>query len=183
MSLPLLTAVALAALVNEPFTLEWKGGEPPPVKVIDFGPDGVGGYPVVEAEAIGKEARLRLSYGCVPGIGDGGDFSRATSARYLGPTVDLPILPASVDRFDVFSITNAGTYAAPLQQGLVRYVRVRLDTPGTAVKVAAVRFENRGTHSTEPVVGSFAWKQEYVFDLTGVQPRIVSANVGQTFEA
>ena len=118
-------AVALAALVNEPFTLEWKGGEPSPVKVIDFGPDG-------------------------------GDFSRATSARYLGPTVDLPILPASVDRFDVFSITNSGAYAAPLQQGLVRYVRVRLETPGTAVKVAAVRFENRGTHSTEPVVGSFA---------------------------
>ena len=37
--------------------------------------------------------------------------------------------------------------------------------------------------SSNNVVGSFAWKQEYVFDLTGVQPRIVSANVGQTFEA
>ena len=174
MSLPLIAAVALAAFVNEPFTLEWKGGELPPVKVIDFGPDGVGGYPVVEAEAIGKEARLRLSYGCVPGIGDGGDFSRATSARYLGPTVDLPVLPASVDRFDVFSITNAGTYAAPLQQGLVRYVRVRLDTPGTVVKVAAVRFENRGTHSTEPVVGSFACSDAALTELWRASVRTCS---------
>ena len=139
-----------------PFTLEWKQGEPAPVKLLDFGPDGVGGYPVVLAEAMGGKARLRLSYGCVPEIGDGGDFSRATSARYLGPAVDLPILPASVDRFDVISVTNAGVYAAPLQQGLVRYVRVRLENPGTAVKVAAVKFENRGTHSTEPAVGSFA---------------------------
>ena len=138
-----------------PFVLEWKNGEPPPVKLLDFGPAGVGGYPAVEAEAVGGEAQLRLSYGCVPGIGDRGDFSRATSARYLGPTVDLPVLPASVDRFDVFSVTNAGVYTAPLQQGLVRYVRVRLEKPGTAVKITAVRFENRGTHSTEPVVGSF----------------------------
>ena len=148
-----------------PFTLEWKSGEPAPVRVIDFGPDGVGGYPSVEVESINVKARLRLSYGCVPGFGDGGDFSRATSARYLGPTVDLPILPASVDRFDVFSVTNAGVYTAPLQQGLVRYVRVRLEEPGTTARIVAVRFENRGTHSVEPVVGSFACSDTALTDL------------------
>ena len=148
-----------------PFVLEWKDGEPAPVKLLDFGPDGAGGYPVVEVEAVGRAARLRLSYGCVPEFGDGGDFTRATSARYLGNDVDLPILPASVDRFDVFSMTNQGAYVAPLQQGLVRYVRVRLDEPGTAVKVASVRFENRGTHSTEPAVGSFACSDHAISEL------------------
>ena len=147
---------ALPCMASGPFMLEWKEGAPAPVKMLDFGPDGVGGYPVVEAEAVGRKARLRLSYGCIPEFGDGGDFTRATSARYLGENVDLPILPASVDRFDVFSITNADAYAAPLQQGLVRYVRVRLDEPGTAVKISSIRFENRGTHSTEQAVGSFA---------------------------
>ena len=53
---------------------------------------------------------------------------------------------------------------------------------------AKVTVETKGDiyyamESSSNVVGSFAWKQEYVFDLTGVQPRIVSANVGQTFEA
>ena len=157
-----------------PFTLEWKSGEPAPVKVIDFGPDGVGGYPSVEVEPIDGKARLRLSYGCVPGFGDGGDFSRATSARYLGPTVDLPILPASVDRFDVFSVTNAGVYAAPLQQGLVRYVRVRLDEPGTAARITAVRFDNRGTHSVEPAVGSFACSDTALTDLWRASVRTCS---------
>ena len=33
------------------------------------------------------------------------------------------------------------------------------------------------------VIGSFAWKQEYDFDLSGDRPQIVSARVGQTFEA
>jgi hypothetical protein len=148
-----------------PFTLEWKDGEPAPVKVLDFGPDGVGGYPSIEVEPIDGKPRLRLSYGCVPSFGDGGDFSRATSARYLGPTVDLPILPASVDRFDVFSVSTAGVYAATLQQGLVRYVRVRLEKPGTAAKITAVRFENRGTHSVEPAVGSFACSDKALTDL------------------
>jgi len=138
-----------------PFILEWKNGGNPPVMMLDFGPNGVGGWPVIEAESLCGAAKVRLSYGCIPGFGDGGDFIRKTSARYLGPEIDLPVLPASVDRFDVFSVTNSGAYAAQLQQGLVRYVRVKLEEPGATVKVSSIKFENRGTHSTEPVVGSF----------------------------
>ena len=138
-----------------PFVLDWTSGETRPEVMLDFGPDGAGGYPAVDIADVSGKARVRLAYGCLPGFGPEGDFQRATSARYLGPDVDLPILPASVDRFDVFDATGPGTWRAPLQQGLVRYVRLSLDEPGASVRIASVRLENRGTHSTEPVVGSF----------------------------
>lgn len=32
-------------------------------------------------------------------------------------------------------------------------------------------------------VGTFAWKEEFVFDLSGDQPKIASARIGQTFDA
>ena len=42
------------AAEREPFELAWSGGGEPPERTIDFGPDGVGGSPVVElAEASG----------------------------------------------------------------------------------------------------------------------------------
>lgn len=148
-------AVAYGASPDEPFVLDWTGGGGRPERLLDFGPDGAGGYPVVEVSGAKGPATLRLAYGCVRDFGLEGDFQRATSARYLGPDVDLPILPANIDRFDLFRIDGPGECAAPLQQGLVRYVRVTLDEPGTSVSVSRVRLENRGTHSTEPVAGSF----------------------------
>ena len=130
-------------------------GKSDTVRLIDFGPDGTAGYPVLEVASVTGMAKVRLSYACVPEFGPSGDFTRETSARYLGPAVDLPILPANINRFDVFDVPKAGTYSSALQQGLVRYVRVQLETPGAEVTVKGVRFENRGTHSTEPVVGRF----------------------------
>ena len=32
-------------------------------------------------------------------------------------------------------------------------------------------------------VGTFVWKQEFVFDLSGDLPKITSARIGQTFDA
>ena len=147
--------IAYGAAPDAPFDLDWTNGGERPGRLIDFGPDGAGGYPVVEVAEARGHATLRLAYGCVRGFGPEGDFQRATSARYLGPDIDLPILPANIDRFDIFRIEGPGAYAATLQQGLVRYVRVMLDEPGTAVRIRCVRLENRGTHSTEPVAGSF----------------------------
>ena len=141
---------------NEAFELVWSGDGAPPERLIDFGPDGVGGYPAVEVVETSGGAVLHLAYGCVPEFSPDGDFQRATSARYLGQDIDLPILPANIDRFVDFRIVGTGSYEALLQQGLVRYVRVRLDTPGAAVRIAGVRFNNRGTHATEPAVGSFS---------------------------
>ena len=128
--------------------------------LLDFGPDGTAGYPEIEARPVRGSPRVRLSYGCYPAFGRNGDFWRETSARYLGKDFDLPILPANVNRFDVFAVTNSGTYSSPLQQGLQRYVRVQLEEPNAAVDISAVRFANRGTHSEEPVVGSFACSDE-----------------------
>lgn len=126
------------------------------IDCIDFGPDGVGGYPTFEVAAFTGEPVVRLVYATHPdGLGEKGDFWHETRATYLGEDVILPILPASDNRFDTFQITRTGTYSAPLQQGLVRYAKVFLETPGASVKIANLRFENRGTHSEEQPVGSF----------------------------
>ena len=123
------------------------------VRVVDFGAEGVGGYPVLTARQVNGPARIRLSYATHPkGLGPKGDFWHETRATYLGEDVDLPIRPASTDRFDVFDVPTNGTYRAPLQQGLVRYVRIEVESGAADVDVA---FDNRGTHSTEQVVGSF----------------------------
>ncbi|MBR2838468.1 MAG: acetylxylan esterase [Kiritimatiellae bacterium] len=136
--------------------LEWRKGGERPVVVIDFGPECEGGYPAFTAKAVEGAPVVRASYATHPdGLGDKGDFWYETRATYLGPSVDLPILPASVNRFDVFSVTNAGRYVSPLAQGLVRYVRLTLDTPGTAVTVGGFSLENDGVHATEPMVGTF----------------------------
>ena len=150
---------------TEAFVLSCDNAAKPAVRVIDFGPDGVAGYPILRVTATRSAADVRLSYACVPELGRDGDFTQETSARYLGQDVDLPILPANINRFDDFAVTNAGVYVSPLQQGLVRYVRVELATPGGEVSVAEVGFENRGTYSTEPVVGRFACSDQRLTDL------------------
>ena len=126
--------------------------------VVDFGPQGEGGFPAVSVRRFSEPgARLRLSYSTHPdGLGERGDFWHETRATYMGPDVWLPIAPASTDRFDVFAVTNAGVLRAAKCQGLVRYVRVAVDTPGAEVDVENVMLENRGVHSEEPVLGAFS---------------------------
>jgi len=124
-------------------------------RVIDFGPDAEGGYPRVAFAAAEGPARIRLSYSTHPdGLGPMGDFWHDTRADYMGRDLWLPILPASTDRFDVFTQAGAGTWRASLAQGLVRYVRVAVES-GSAT-VSDVSLVNDGIHSTEPVTGSFA---------------------------
>ena len=138
------------------FRLSWPVGGERPVVVLDFGPECEGGYPAFSAGGAIGEPVVRVSYACHPGgLCDTGDFTHETRAKYLGPEVDLPILPASTDRRDLFRVTAPGRYAASLQQGLVRYARFTLDTPGTAVTISNFGLENRGTHAAEPPAGSF----------------------------
>ena len=77
-------------------------------KVVDFGPEGVGGYPVVEIAGVKGPTRVRLCYATHPnGIqGDHGDFKHETRAMYMGPDVWLPIHPANTDRWDWFDVTS-----------------------------------------------------------------------------
>ena len=150
------SATAAGPQIPSSVRLEWREGGERPSVVIDFGPECEGGYPSFSAADVDGAPIVRASYATHPdGLGEKGDFWYETRATYLGPSVDLPILPASVNRYDVFSVTNAGRYASPLAQGLVRYVRLTLDKPGAAVTVKGFALENRGVHATEPVTGSF----------------------------
>jgi len=139
------------------FRLSWPVGGERPVAVLDFGPECEGGYPAFTASGVEGEPVVRVSYCCHPdGLCDTGDFTHETRATYLGPEVDLPILPASTNRHDLFRVAAPGRCEAALQQGLVRYVRFTLDTPGTAVTIGGFALENRGTHAAEPPAGSFS---------------------------
>ncbi|MCQ2389595.1 MAG: hypothetical protein MJ138_07765 [Kiritimatiellae bacterium] len=130
---------------------------------VDFGPDGEGGYPAFEVKEVegATEAGLHVVYATHPdGLGPKGDFWRETSARYLGPDVDLPILPANVDRYDDFSVKAGGTYRAPLCQGLVRYAKLSTATKGAKISVENFRLQNDGVHATEEPTGSFVCSDE-----------------------
>ena len=124
---------------------------------VDFGPDGVGGYPVVEITDVKGPTRVRVCYATHPdGLkGDRGDFWHETRATYLGPDLWLPILPANTDRWDWFDVTSNGIYRAACAQGLVRYAKWSIDS-GAGATVRSIGFDNDGIHSEERVVGSFA---------------------------
>ena len=141
-----------ASEIQAGFPVTLKVGEE---RVIDFGPDGVGGYPSVEFCGTEGEATVRLAYATHPdGLGEKGDFWHETRANYMGDDVWLPILPANTDRYDVFKWRGAGTWRAPLAQGLVRYARLKVES-GAAV-IRAVEFVNDGIHSEEKPVGEFS---------------------------
>ena len=123
---------------------------------LDYGGAGVGGYPMFRVEENDPAATLRISYACHPdGLGPKGDFWRETAARYLGRDIDLPILPANIDRYESYQLASNGVYRAPLLQGLVRYVRLRLDSAAKPVKLASFAFANDRVHSAGERAGTF----------------------------
>ena len=131
-----------------------------PVTEIDFGPETVGGYAAFKVDAFepapnGTLPVLRLSYACHPdSVRPEGDFTREEHATYLH--VDNPVLPANPGRFELYTIPRTGTFVAPLVQGQLRYLRVALETPGTAVTLSNLRIANPGVHAETPPRGSFA---------------------------
>ena len=148
-------------------TLDWKIGQKRPVVAYDFGGKTVGGYAVFRVtgftpqafgesgEAVGNPV-LRLSYSTHPdGLRETGDFTRRGCIDYLGPTFDNPVLPANVNRFELYTVARTGVFVAPLVQGQERYLRVQLETPGTSVSVDAFEIRNVGVFSREPPVGAF----------------------------
>ena len=129
------------------------------VERIDFGPSAAGGYAqfeVVGLDAAASGSVLRVAYACHPdGLSPKGDFWRETSARYLGKDVDLPILPANIDRYELYTLDHVGTYRAKLHQGLVRYARLSLDSRRGTVAVRNFRLVNDKVHSEGERAGSF----------------------------
>ena len=155
-------------------TLRWERGGDQPVVAYDFGGRTVGGYAVFKVSAFMPTGKgvdggavgcpvLRLSYSTHPdGLSETGCFSRENCAHYLGMDFDNPVLPANVNRHETYTIPRTGTFVAPLLQGQERYVRLQLDTPGTAVSVESLEIRNVGVHATDSVVGSFRCSDERV---------------------
>ena len=138
-----------------PCFLKWNGSGKKPVLALDMGAPSVGGYAVFNVLAAKGRPVLRLAYANHPdGLGEKGCFSRETSARYLGPNFDIPVLPGNINRHEIYSIGRTGIYVAPLIQGQERYVRVQLDTPGE-VSLGSLEIVNADVFSTEPRRGSF----------------------------
>ena len=128
---------------------------------MDLGRSGAGGYPAFEIADFrcGKDGRmpvLRVSYACrASKIGEKGDFWKDTAATYLGKDVQLPIFPANPERYETWRIDRCGQFRASLLQGLVRYVRFSLETPGASVCLRGFRLENDRVHSEGEQSGSF----------------------------
>ena len=141
-------------------TFAWTPGAAQPVAAYDFGPATAGGYAVFTVSAFAPAADgtlpvLRLAYATHPdGLSETGDFTRETCIRYLN--MDNPVLPANVNRHELYTIPRTGRFVAPLIQGQERYVRVQLDTPGTSVTLDSLEIVNAGVHSVVEPVGSFA---------------------------
>lgn len=155
-------------------TFDWRDGNAQPVAVYDFGSASVGGYAVFRVTGFTPQATnaagravgfpvLRLSYCTHPqGLRETGDFTRRKCIDYLGECFDNPVLPGNVNRFELYTIARNGTFIAPLVQGQERYLRVQLDTPGTAVSVDAFEIRNTGVYSREKPVGTFRCSDERV---------------------
>lgn len=132
-----------------------------PVAILDFGKQGTGGFAVFTVTAKTGLPVVRLAYACHPdGIGETGCFDRGSRATYLGGAVDLPVLPANVNRHETYSIPRTGRFIAPLVQGHTRYLRVQLDTPGTSVEIDSVCMVNKEAYDRSPNDGYFLCSDE-----------------------
>ena len=128
---------ALLSFDQSAVRLEHKNGIEPYV-ILDLGPASPGGYPFFKVKSFSDNARLRISYYDTLETTSGqqakkyGDFKRGT-CRYLG--VELPVLPANPNRYELYTITHKGEYFYPLIQGQQRFVRVTLTEENTFLEL------------------------------------------------
>ena len=138
-----------------------KGGKKP-FLILDLGRASASGYPVFKVRSRKGTPVVRLAYSTHPrACGEKGGFGRGT-CRYLGQTVDLPVLPANPGRYELYTIPRDGTFIAPLIQGQQRYVRVQLDTPGTEVAIDSLHILNKEVHDLSPTAGHFLCNDEMI---------------------
>lgn len=139
-----------------PCRISYPAGGKPQVLRVDLGASSTGGYAVFDvAEAKGRPV-MRIAYANHPdGLGEKGCFARESSARYLGPTFDIPALPGNINRHEIYEIRRTGRFVAPLIQGQERYARIQLDTPGTEVTLSSFRIENAKVFRSGDFEGAF----------------------------
>lgn len=147
---------AYADNVKFPLTLSYPAGGKSQVLRLDFGAPSTGGYAVFDVAAAKGSPLMRVAYANHPdGLGEKGCFSRETSARYLGPTFDIPALPGNINRHEIYRICRTGRFVAPLIQGQQRYARIQLDTPGE-VTISSFKIENAEVFRNGGFQGSFS---------------------------
>ena len=118
--------------------IEYKKGGLKPRLIIDLGEASPGGYPVFTINSKRNTPVLRLSYSDYYGYIDNeeydttGDFLRG-DCKYLG--VELPVLPANPNRFELYTINRTGKFFYPLIQGQQRFVMITLDNEDTQVEL------------------------------------------------
>lgn len=126
----------------------------------------------------------------------GGTVIGLSQENKLSPTVGLPkgIDLGKVKGAGMFIPSAFGRYGDPfykIPKTQVNDSHYTLDVAPDG-KSAKISIETKGdiAFALDAVstgfnnsVGTFTWKQDFVFDLSGDTPKIVAAHVGQTFEA
>lgn len=128
-----------------------------PAFALDFGKSSVEGWAVVHVKAVKGEPILKLAYANYPekdALREDGDFNEESRARYMGRDTELPVLPANINRHELYRVTRTGTFVAPMLMPQARYVRVQLDTPGE-VEIDAVEIVGRDVCDTAQLDGYF----------------------------
>ena len=128
-----------------------------PAFALDFGKASTEGWAVVRVKSAEGNPTLRLAYANYPdreALREDGDFNEDTRARYMGRDVELPVLPANVNRHELYRIPGAGVYVAPMLMPQFRYMRVQLDTPGK-VEIDAIEVVRRDVCDTSLLDGYF----------------------------
>ena len=128
-----------------------------PAFALDFGKASVEGWAVVRVKAAKGDPVLKLAYANYPekeALREDGDFNEASRARYMGRDIELPVLPANVNRHELYRVTRTGTFLAPMLMPQARYMRVQLDTPGE-VEIDSIEVVGRDVCDTAQLDGYF----------------------------
>ena len=128
-----------------------------PAFALDFGKASVEGWAVIRVKAVTGCPVLRLAYANYPdrdALREDGDFNEASRARYMGRDFELPVLPANINRHELYRISRTGDFLAPMLMPQARYVRVQLDTPGE-VEIDSVEIVGRDVCDTSRLDGYF----------------------------
>ena len=133
------------------------GGAEKPVVVLDLGAASLSGYAVLHVTGFTGTPRLRISYACYPEesvLSEEGDYGTYMRGCYMGRDTEIPVLPANVNRRELYTISRTGTILAPMLMPQARYARVQLDTEGE-VSLDGIEWFVGDTYDRQPLAGYF----------------------------
>ena len=142
------------------------GAADKPWIVLDMGEASLSGYAVIHVTRVkgaGMTPTLRLAYANYDAkLSERGEYDEKTRASYMTRDVELPVLPANINRFELYPMPRTGAFVAPLHQPQFRYVRVQLDSPDSAVEIDGVEW----------IVGDFYDRQDLAGYFTSSDPEL-----------